>query len=107
MAIKALEQSTFQRKPAYAYIRESDKLPTIAEAIEKDITFAKVKIFDPTGSWTWYVVAYDPDTRIAYGLVDGFEKEWGDFSFEELVAIRGRFGLPLERDLHWTPQEVS
>lgn len=105
--MNAIESSSFQKRPAYAYIRQSDKLPTIAEAIAKDDRKAKVKLFDPTGSWTWFIIAYDPDTRIAYGLVDGFEREFGDFSMAELCSIRGRFGLPLERDLYFTPKEVA
>ena len=105
----ALEASTFQKRPAYKYLRESDKLPTIDEARTtkfEELT-AKVKLFDPTGSWTWYVVAYDPETRTGYGLVDGWEKEVGTCSMEELVAIRGGFGLPIERDLYWKPAKLT
>ena len=105
---KAIEQSTFQKRPAYAYIRESDKLPTIDEALaQRGSLTAKVKLFDPTGSWTWYIAAYDPETRIAYGLVDGFELEEGDISMTELVAYRGGFGLPIERDLYWEPKTLE
>lgn len=100
-----LEASTFQKRPCYRYIRQSDKLPTYEELAGDPI--AHVKLFDPTGSWTWYIASYDPETRIAWGLVDGFEKELGDFSMEELVTIRGRFGLPLERDLYWTPRPLA
>lgn len=107
MATKALEQSTFQKRPAYKYIRESDKLPTIAASATDENPVAKVKLFDPTGSWTWYIAAYDPETRTAWGLVDGFEKEYGDISMEELVSFRGRFGLPIERDLYWTPKPLK
>ncbi|KKN74367.1 hypothetical protein LCGC14_0391680 [marine sediment metagenome] len=102
-----LEQSTFQKRPAYRYIRGTDKLPTTEEARAEEEPVARVKLFDPTGSWTWYVSGYDPDTRIAWGLVDGFEKETGDFSMAELVELRVGFGLPLERDLHWRPRPLS
>jgi hypothetical protein len=104
-----LEFSTFQNRPAYRYIRAADGLPRYDELADLDIDRiqCKVKLFDPTGSWTWYVAAYDPDTRIAWGLVDGFEKEVGSFSMEDLVAVRGRFGLPIERDLHWRPQYLD
>ena len=103
-----LEASTFQKRPCYRYIRTSDKLPTYDELADiGNKAVAKVKLFDPTGSWTWYVVAYDPKTRTAWGLVDGFEKEWGPFSMEELIAVRGRFGLPIERDLYWEPRPLS
>ena len=96
-----LEVSTFQKKPAYRYIRKSDNVPPIAVTTNQVDPMALIKLFDPTGSWTWYIYGYDPDTRVAFGLVDGFEEELGSFSMEELVNLRGQFGLPLERDLHW------
>ena len=100
-----LEVSTFQKRPCYRYIRKADNVPTYEEL--DNCPVARVKLFDPTGSWTWYIAAYDPDTRVAWGLVDGFEAELGDFSMEALVTMRGRFGLPLERDLHWMPRMLS
>ena len=102
MAKTDLEVSKFRNRPAYRYIRASDKLPSFAMLPEEE-PVAKVKLFDPTGSWTWYIASYDPDTRIAYGMVDGFEKEFGSFHMGELVEWEGRFGLPIERDLHFDP----
>ena len=66
-----LEVSTFQKRPAYRYIRAADNVP----AIGAEATIALIKLFDPTGGWTWYISEYDPKTREAFGLVDGFEKE--------------------------------
>jgi len=103
MAETDLEMSAFQNRPAYRYIRASDRLPTIDAAREESEPMARIKIFNPEGSWTWYVNSYDPDTRQAFGLVDGFEKEYGYFNMSELCAFRGDMGLPLERDLYWTP----
>ena len=94
-------------KPAYHYIRESDHLPTVEASAATRDPLALVKIFDPTGSWTWYIAAYDPDSHQAYGLVNGFEAEFGYIDMGELVRIRGQFGLPLERDLHWKPRRLS
>ncbi len=96
-----LEASTFQAIPAYRYIRASDDIPGL-DKHEKE-PMARIKLFNPTGSWTWYIAAYDPETHQAFGLVDGFEKELGYFDMQELVAFRGALGLPLERDLHWKP----
>ena len=98
-----LEASTFQKRPCYRYIRKADSLPPIGS----EATEARIKLFDPTGSWTWYISEYDPETHEAFGLVDGFERELGYFSMNELVAIRGKFGLPLERDLHWKPRSLK
>ena len=58
------------------------------------------KFFDPTGSWTWYATEFDGDDTF-FGLVDGFELEWGDFSLSELRSVKGRFGLGIERDRYF------
>ena len=69
-----------------------------------------VKFFNPTGSWSWYVVegvkTEDGDWRF-FGLVDGFEKEWGYFTLSELQSVRGRFGLGIERDMWFDGKQVS
>jgi len=60
-----------------------------------------VKFFDPCGSWTWFATEYDPDTRMFFGMVHGFEKELGYFSLDELESIRGALGLGIERDKYY------
>ena len=74
-----------------------------------------VKFFAPSSSWTWYVVGGEPmldesgkeqDFRF-FGLVDGHEKEFGDFLLSELEEVRGPMGLPIERDLHWKPKALE
>jgi len=59
-----------------------------------------VKFFNPTGSWSWYATEFD-GVDTFFGLVHGFEKELGYFSLSELQSVRGRFGLGIERDLHF------
>ena len=98
-----LEVSSFQKRPCYRYIRQSDSLPALGSGSK----IAQVKLFDPTGKWTWYISEYNPETRQAFGLVDGFEKELGYIDMREIVGFRGRFGLPIERDLHWTPRPLN
>ncbi len=106
--------SSFQKRPAYRYLRRSDHLPRYEQTFTSpghDIPLsqieAKVKLFNPTGIGTWYVAAYDPEDRIAWGLADLHEREIGSFSMQELVDFRGRFGLPIERDLHWSPKSLA
>jgi hypothetical protein len=65
------------------------------------------KFFDPTSSWTWYATEYNPQTKIFFGLVDGFEKEWGSFSLKELENITTKMGLGLERDKYFEERPVS
>ena len=55
--------------------------------------YAHVKFFTPDGSWTWYASEFDGDD-LFYGLVDGFELEYGYFRLSELQEAQGPWGLP-------------
>ncbi len=61
-----------------------------------------VKFFTPDANCTWLITELDPDEPdIAFGLCDlglGFP-ELGNVSITELSQVRGRLGLPVERDL--------
>ncbi len=74
---------------------------------ESDDAQAVVKYFTPDADWTWYATEYDPESRLFFGLVDGFERELGYFSLDELEQLRGPLGLPVERDLYWKPTPLS
>ena len=105
--MKDLEASTFQKRPCYRYIRASDKLPVPGQDGFPPNPIARVKLFNPTGIGTWYLAEYDPATRNAYGLCVLQDAEIGYVSMAELVEFRGRFGLPIERDLYWEPRPLS
>lgn len=64
------------------------------------------KLFTPWSNWTWFVIEYDPETRICWGLVEGHETEWGFFSLDEIEAVEGPGGLKIERDLHFRTQSI-
>jgi len=65
------------------------------------------KFFQPWGSWTWYAVEYDGEDQF-FGLVDGFELEWGYFSLKELQSITAFGGaLGIERDLHFGHPKIK
>ncbi|MCX5751370.1 MAG: DUF2958 domain-containing protein [Candidatus Saganbacteria bacterium] len=62
------------------------------------------KFFNPTGVGTWFATEYDPVDRVFFGfanLGDSEMAELGTFSLDELQEYRGRFGLGIERDLHF------
>lgn len=67
---------------------------------------AIVKFFDPTSQWTWFASEFDGEDMF-FGVVVGFEREFGYFSLAELQAVRGRFGLGIERDLWFTPTPLT
>ena len=64
-----------------------------------------VKFFDPTGPATWLITAMMPDDPdILFGLCDlGLGcPELGTVSLAELRSAKGRLGLGIERDLHFS-----
>lgn len=89
------------------------------EGLDSDEKLAQVKIFNPGGCQTWYLIEFDAETREAYGYVDfGYYPEYGYFSIAELEAQtmesniifgdrRTRFGFRLERDLNFKPTKMS
>ena len=72
-----------------------------------DEAIALVKFFTPDSSWTWYATEYDPVERVFFGLVDGFEKELGYFSVDELESVKGVLGLSIERDIYFEPIRIK
>ena len=63
-----------------------------------------VKLFTPDAGATWLLTEIDPsDEDIAFGLCDlGLDcPDLGYVSLSELATIRGRLGLPVERDCHF------
>jgi hypothetical protein len=70
----------------------------------------QVKFFTPDANWTWYAVSASQDEETGdvqfFGLVDGLEVELGYFWLSQLEQIRGKLGLPVERDLYWTPEPL-
>jgi Protein of unknown function (DUF2958) len=68
-----------------------------------------VKLFTPDAGCTWLLTELDPeDPDIAFGLCDlgmGFP-ELGAVRISELESVRGRLGLPVERDRHFVPTHM-
>lgn len=60
-----------------------------------------IKLFTPDAGATWLLTEIDPDDEdLAFGLCDlglGMP-ELGYVRLSEIVAVRGRYGLPVERD---------
>lgn len=93
--------------PAYKYIRKSDKLPSVGAILgDIDDPICRVKLFNPTGAGTWWIAGHDPDTGECFGVAEINCREVGSFDLNELAEYRGRFGLPIERDLHFKPTRL-
>jgi hypothetical protein len=67
---------------------------------------ARVKFFTPDSSWYWYVIEFDGQDAL-YCLVFGPYVETGYVSLSYLEALRGPWGLPVERDLAFEPKRLS
>ena len=68
-----------------------------------------VKLFTPDGPCTWLLSEIDPANHdIAFGLADlGMGcPELGSVRISELQSVRGKLGLPVERDLYFTPSKT-
>ena len=96
------------------------QLPALYSQEDNPDPLVVCKFFTPDAGWTWYAIEGSPvdkegyyDTEkdkvdfVFFGLVSGVEVELGYFSLSELKTIRGRLGLPVERDRFFTPTRLS
>lgn len=88
---------------------ENGRINQARMAVDGDTVDHKpvVKLFTPDAGATWLLSELDPDDQdIAFGLCDlGMGcPEMGAVRLSEIAAIRGRMGLPVERDLHFTAE---
>lgn len=94
--------------PAYDYIPDNVRnaiAPLYASKDDADPT-VWIRLFTPDAGWTWYIIEWDR-ADLCFGLVDGLERELGYFSLAEIATVRGGLGLPVERDLYFTPRPLS
>jgi hypothetical protein len=94
-----MELLTKELREKFPKLYATEKVPA-----EEKVVIAK--FFQPWGSWTWYAVEFDGEDRF-FGLVDGFELEWGYFSLSELQSIKGFGGLGIERDLYFGHPKIK
>lgn len=88
-----------------------EKIPHLSAKMPNydDVT-PVVKFFTPMGSWTWYVMAWDPEDQRMFGLVDGLEPEFGMFDLNEMATLKHeRLDdlMLIERDMYWTPKTIG
>ncbi len=96
------------------------KLPALYSQENNRDPLVVCKFFTPDAHWTWYAYEGSPvdaqgycDTDkekvdfLFFGFVAGDFPELGHFSLSELQSVRGAFGLPVERDLYFTPTPLS
>lgn len=73
----------------------------------KDKDKVVVKWFNPSGQATWWVYSMDTNGN-CFGVAQMFDRdtrEMGYFNINEIKAIKcPPFGLPIERDMYYTPE---
>jgi hypothetical protein len=81
------------------------QLPPLYSQENEPDPIVHAKFFTPDSSWTWWVTEGSPrgGDFLFFGYVQGLDDEWGYFLLSELQQARGRLGLPIERDLYFTP----
>jgi hypothetical protein len=74
-----------------------------------DDAVAYARYFSLSSPWEWFATEFDGEDTF-FGLVNGFEPEFGYFSLSEMerMRIKELAGIPaIERDLYFTPEPVG
>lgn len=99
--MKLLTKSIHEQLLRNGRIREALAIEGKAEADFIPV----VKLFTPDAGCTWLLTELDPeDPDISFGLCDlGMgSPELGSVRISELESVRGKLGLPVERDRYFT-----
>ena len=83
-----------------------ERLPKLYETEDTQLEDKVVYAHYFTAGADWYVCELDRETGEMFGHCDlglGFP-EWGYVHVQELAELRGNFGLPVERELNFTPK---
>src|SRR5690242_6522565 len=110
-SISGGERSTKEKEPMELLPVELRKtLPPLYSQESCPTPIVHVKLFTPDSSFTWYVTEgaeQEDGDWLLFGLLIGFEKEWGYSLLSEIASARGPLGLPVERDLWFKPGPID
>ena len=110
-AISSGESSTKEMEPMELLSVELRKtLPPLYSQESCPTPIVHVKLFTPDSSFTWFVTEgaeQEDGDWLLFGLVIGFEEEWGYSLLSEIAIARGALGLPVERDLWFKPGPID
>jgi hypothetical protein len=84
-------------------------LPALYSQEGVDDPIVRAHFFNPSGAGDWWITegSRDGDDYRMFGLCDLGWPELGYVSMNELQGYVGRFGLGIERDLHWVQKPLS
>ena len=47
------------------------------EGTSEDEVVVRAKLFTPFSNWTWYITEWDAEEGLCFGLVTGWQRNWG------------------------------
>jgi hypothetical protein len=81
--------------------------PLYSQEGKGDEALVHVKLFDPCGSATWYLLEWDGQEE-AFGYVTGLaEDEYGYVPLRELASVRGHLGIGIEIETTFLPTPLG
>lgn len=94
------------KKPTFYSLRHT--FATVALRSGVDVKTMSSLMVSCLNGWDWWMTEYDPGTREAFGLVQGFADEWGYFSIAEMEELNRSKGFNVvEREGYFKPKPVS
>jgi hypothetical protein len=91
--------------------KQLSAIPALYETEKVPIPEKLVHMHFFIGACDWYITEYDPEERIffCYAILNGDTQnaEWGYTSFDELIDIKTRTGVQVDRDRSWKPTPVK
>jgi hypothetical protein len=84
-------------------------LPTLYSQEEVADPIVYAKLFDPSGSFTWFIIEFDGNDLLFCKVYSHLcpDGELGYSSLTEIESVRGTLGLGIERDLYFKPKKLS
>lgn len=87
--------------------KKLSKYPLYSQEGKGGDTVCVCKLFLCQGAWTWYITEWDGNDTAFGIIVNGRgEAEIGYISISELMSVRTRLGLGVERDIYFSPTKV-
>lgn len=80
--------------------------PLIKDDIEEN-PILQIKFEHPPTGWEWYPTFFNLHSLQFYGFVRGIDKEWGNFSLDELNSIKDIYGMGVVQDKNFKPIRFS
>jgi len=63
-----------------------------------------LRLYSPIITWQWFITEYNPNDKIAFGLVSGLEVELGYISIDELESAN--FHIQVDTTFKPTPLSI-